>query len=33
VAVGGLLVRIAGYGADFTAIGRTLQEEIIARYG
>jgi formate C-acetyltransferase len=27
----GLLVRVAGYSADFTSIGRTLQDEIIAR--
>jgi len=26
-----LLVRVAGYSADFTAIGRPLQNEIIAR--
>ncbi|MBM3493550.1 MAG: hypothetical protein FJX72_04390 [Armatimonadetes bacterium] len=27
----GLLVRVAGYSADFTSIGRALQDEIIAR--
>ena len=27
----GLMVRVAGYSADFTHIGRTLQDEIIAR--
>ena len=27
----GLLVRVAGYSADFTSIGKTLQDEIIAR--
>jgi len=27
----GLLVRVAGYSADFTSIGRTLQDEIISR--
>ena len=27
----GLMVRVAGYSADFTRIGRTLQDEIIAR--
>lgn len=27
----GLLVRVAGYSADFTSIGRSLQDEIIAR--
>jgi len=27
----GLLVRVAGYSADFTGIGKTLQDEIIAR--
>jgi formate C-acetyltransferase len=30
-AYGGLLVRVAGYSADFTGIGKTLQDEIIAR--
>ena len=29
----GLLVRVAGYSADFTEIGRSLQNEIIARTG
>jgi len=27
----GLFIRVAGYSADFTGIGRTLQDEIIAR--
>lgn len=27
----GLIVRVAGYSADFTGLGRTLQDEIIAR--
>jgi len=27
----GLMVRVAGYSADFTHIGTTLQDEIIAR--
>jgi len=27
----GLLVRVAGYSADFTQIGKSLQDEIIAR--
>lgn len=27
----GLMVRVAGYSADFTHVGRTLQDEIIAR--
>jgi formate C-acetyltransferase len=28
----GLLVRVAGYSADFTRMGRALQDEIIARH-
>ena len=27
----GLFIRVAGYSADFTGIGKTLQDEIIAR--
>jgi len=27
----GLMVRVAGYSADFTRMGRALQDEIIAR--
>ena len=27
----GLMVRVAGYSADFTGLGRCLQDEIIAR--
>jgi pyruvate-formate lyase len=29
----GLMVRVAGYSADFTQCGRKLQDEIIARLG
>lgn len=29
----GLMIRIAGYSADFTNIGKTLQDEVIARLG
>ena len=28
----GLMVRVAGYSADFTRMGRALQDEIIARH-